>query len=240
MGERVLVVNADDFGLSPGVNEGIAKAHEDGIVTSASLMVRGSAATEAADYARRTPELAVGLHVDLGEWEYREGEWRLSYQVVAPDDQEAARGEVAAQLDVFRRLMDRDPTHLDSHQHLHLATAASNVLTEVGEKLGVPVRHLTPDITYMGEFYGQSDKGYPHPDAITPKALIHLITEIATGVTELGCHPAGSVDFQSVYADERVTEVATLCDRRLREVLTTQRIALRSFAELNAIRNAAR
>jgi predicted glycoside hydrolase/deacetylase ChbG (UPF0249 family) len=67
MDERTLIVNADDFGLTSGVNAGIARAHEEGILTSASLMVRWPAAAEAAAYAARTPGLSVGLHVDLGE-----------------------------------------------------------------------------------------------------------------------------------------------------------------------------
>ena len=69
--KRFLIVNADDFGLSAGVNQGIIEAHERGVVTSASLMVRWPAAVAAAAYARSHPQLAVGLHVDLGEWAYR-------------------------------------------------------------------------------------------------------------------------------------------------------------------------
>src|SRR5215831_3654590 len=81
-GVRQLIVNADDFGQSPGVNRGIIQAHERGIVTSASLMVRWRAAAEAAAYARAHPRLGLGLHVDLGEWEYRDGDWTMLYQLV--------------------------------------------------------------------------------------------------------------------------------------------------------------
>ena len=63
--KRFLIVNADDFGQSHGINEGIIAAHEKGIVTSASLMVRYPAASEAASYAQKNPRLSVGLHVDL-------------------------------------------------------------------------------------------------------------------------------------------------------------------------------
>src|SRR5437016_13239436 len=83
---RVLVVNADEFGRSRGVNEGVAEAHERGIVTSASLMVRRPHAGDAAAYARAKPALSVGLHVDLGEWTYREGEgWAAVYEVEPRD-----------------------------------------------------------------------------------------------------------------------------------------------------------
>ena len=64
---RTLIVNADDFGRSAEINAGIVQAHRDGIVTSASLMVRWPAAVGAAAYARERPDLALGLHFDLGE-----------------------------------------------------------------------------------------------------------------------------------------------------------------------------
>ena len=60
----LLIVNADDFGCSRGVNRGIIEAHEHGIVTSASLMVNRPAASEAAEYGREHPELGV-LHNNM-------------------------------------------------------------------------------------------------------------------------------------------------------------------------------
>ena len=78
---RVLIVNADDFGRTGGINRGIARAHEEGIVTSASLMVRDPAAAEAAAYAGEHPQLGVGLHVDLGEWVYGDGGWPAVYEL---------------------------------------------------------------------------------------------------------------------------------------------------------------
>src|SRR3954452_23338645 len=116
---RSLIVNADDFGLSAGVNRGISEAHERGIVTSASLMVRGPAAEEAAAYARAHPALSVGLHLDLGEWAWHDGGWGSVYEVVRADDAEAVADEAGRQLPAFPRLAGRAPTHLDSHQHVH-------------------------------------------------------------------------------------------------------------------------
>src|SRR6266446_1898300 len=101
---RRLIVNADDFGQSPGVNRGIIAAHERGIVTSASLMVRWPAAAAAAAYASTHPELSVGLHVDLRELIYRDGSWAVVYEVVPVDDRAAVAEEVGRQLDAFRRL----------------------------------------------------------------------------------------------------------------------------------------
>src|SRR5215208_6955178 len=117
--ERWMIVNADDFGQSAGVNGGIGAAVERGIVTSASLMVRWPAATAAAAYARTRPRMSVGLHVDLGEWRCDGGEWRAIYQRTDLDDVRAVEQELVSQLQQFRVLMGCDPTHLDSHQHVH-------------------------------------------------------------------------------------------------------------------------
>src|SRR5437899_6893534 len=97
-GQRYLIVNADDFGLSPGVNRGIIEAHEHGIVTSASLMVRWPAAREAVNYARQHGALSLGLHLDLGEWTYRGSTWVPLYEVVPLDDSSAVAEEVSRQL----------------------------------------------------------------------------------------------------------------------------------------------
>ncbi len=117
---RLLIVNADDFGLSAAVNRGIIRAHESGIVTSASLMVRQPGAAEAARYARSSPRLGVGLHLDLGEWVFEGDAWRQRYAVVADlADPVAVEREVRHQYEAFVALVGRPPTHVESHQHVH-------------------------------------------------------------------------------------------------------------------------
>lgn len=232
--ERWLVVNADDFGQTPGVNRGIAVAHERGIVTSASLMVRWPAAPAAATYARAHPALGVGLHLDLGEWTYRDGEWIPLYEVLpaaAMADDVAA--EVARQLAAFRDLMGRDPTHLDSHQHVHLDPPTRGIVLDVASQLGVPLRHLTGGVTYCGGFYGQSGKGEPYPEAIQPDALTALIDGLTEGVTELACHPALGDDVSSMYRAERSREVESLCDPRVRAAVDTGKVRLTTFEGLS-------
>jgi predicted glycoside hydrolase/deacetylase ChbG (UPF0249 family) len=232
---RVLIVNADDFGLSPGVNRGVARAHEEGIVTSATLMVRGPAAEAAAEYARHDSALSIGLHLDLGEWEYRDGEWRTRYEVVAADDTDAVRAEVDRQLERFEALLGRPPTHLDSHQHVHRSQPVRDLLAAYGARLRVPVRDVTPGITYSGAFYGQDGRGEPFPEAITVDALVAIIEQLPPGVTELGCHPGEADDFESTYARERRREVETLCDPQVRTALDSCRVELRTFARLDGI-----
>jgi chitin disaccharide deacetylase len=229
--ERVLVVNADDFGRSPGVNRGVIRAHEEGIVTSATLMVRWPAAEEAAAYARRS-SLSLGLHLDLGDWEYRDGQLHALYEVLAESSPEAVTAEIERQLERFERLAGRSPTHLDSHQHVHRKEPARSALLRVGEQLGMPVRDLTPGIAYNGEFYGQYGRGISYPEGITVEALVRVIENLPAGITELGCHPASPTDHETTYDREREEELATLCDPRVRAAIGRCGVALRSFADL--------
>ena len=216
---RYLIVNADDFGRSEGINRGVARAHEEGILTSASLMVRWPAAGQAADYARENAGLAVGLHFDLSAWTGG-----------------AVEAEFARQLDAFRRLIDADPTHLDSHHHVHRAEPVRGVLAAAAEELGVPLRGFTPDVRYCGEFYGRSEEGEPLPQAIGVDALIELLATLEAGITELGCHPGEAEALESSYRTEREQEVRTLCDPRVRAAVDGHRIELCSFGDVPAIR----
>ena len=232
MAERRLVVNADDFGQSPGVNRGIEEAHERGIVTSTSLMVRWPAAPAAATYARTRPALSVGLHVDLGEWVSEEGCWRAVYTVVPLDDAAAVTEEISRQVRRFRELVDRDPTHLDSHQHVHRREPVRSALVAVARELGVPLREADDRLRYSGAFYGQTADGAPWPDAITPAALIDVLESMAPGVLELGCHPGYADDLETMYRLERAREVLTLCDPRVRAAVARLRIRLSSFRDV--------
>jgi len=226
---RRLIVNADDLGLSEGVNAGIAEAHERGIVTSASLMVRQADAGDAAACARRHPSLAVGLHIDIGQWDYESGEWRVAYQRCSPEDGGAVEAECRRQLEMFRELLGRDPTHLDSHQHTHMDEPVSSVAEALAAELGVPLRGR--DIRYEGGFYGQSGKGEPWPRGITVEHLIELVESLPRGWTELGCHPGFGVGAESSYGPEREREVQALCDPRVSAAIEDGDVELRSFAQ---------
>jgi predicted glycoside hydrolase/deacetylase ChbG (UPF0249 family) len=226
---RLLIVNADDFGQSRGVNRGIIAAHERGIVTSASLMVRWPAAAEAADYARAHPALSLGLHVDLGEWMLRGEEWVPVYEVVPAGDAAAVTAEVARQLAAFRARTGRDPTHLDSHQHVHRSEPVRSVLAAFADELGVTLRHFSAQVRYCGRFYGQDADGSPIPDVLSADGLTRILAELPPGLSELACHPGDGDDLPTMYRGERAEEVKALCDPRVRAALVELGIELRSF-----------
>jgi chitin disaccharide deacetylase len=235
MDTRYLIVNADDFGQSVGINCGIMEAHEQGIVTSASLMVRWPAAREAAAYARSHPSLSLGLHFDFGEWCYREGRWLKLYQVVRDEDTGAVKHEAWRQVAKFRRLTGADPTHLDSHQHFHHRSVLEPIFLDIARRLNVPLRNYAPRIRYYGGFYGQDDTGTSLPERITVDALLATLEALDGAFTELGCHPGYAAGLESMYLAERAVEIQTLCDPSIRSALVQNRIELRSFADFAAL-----
>jgi chitin disaccharide deacetylase len=229
---RRLIVNADDFGLAQTVNDGIVRGHTHGIVTSTSLMVHQPAAEAAADAARSLPDLSVGLHVDIAEWERDGDAWRTRYQWVDPEDGEAVAAEVHAQLMRFDRLLGRPPTHLDSHQHVHRNEPLRSILIAVADRYAIPLRHHSP-ARYCGAFYGNSCGGRRRNEAISPDALTALIHELTYPLTELCCHPAADDVPVSEYDGERQVELASLCDPTVRSAITASETALVSFAALS-------
>jgi predicted glycoside hydrolase/deacetylase ChbG (UPF0249 family) len=233
-GRCYLIVNADDFGQSAGVNRGIIQAHEQGILTSASLMVRWPHAGEAASYARGNASLGVGIHIDLGEWAFRDGEWVRLYSVVDEGDPTAVEQEVSSQLAAFRRLMGRDPTHIDSHQHVHRREPARSIVSQIAGTLGVPLRDLDARVRYCGNFYGQDDTGAALPEGITADALVGILSGLEPGFTELCCHPAAEPDLDTMYRLERLQELASLCDPHVRDAVGAMGIELCSFSRVGS------
>ena len=228
--KKRLIINADDFGQSPGINRGTIEAHEFGIVTSASLMVRWPAASEAVAYCKQRPDLSLGLHLDLGEWAFRENKWTPLYEVISSNDVSEISREVIRQLEMFRRLTGKDPTHIDSHQHVHLEKPAFKITNEMAERLGVPLRNCSAAIQYCGGFYGQTDDGLPNHECLSAAGLIGIIKALAPGVTELSCHPGRDTDIDTMYRNERDKEVDVLCDPRVRAAINDLDIELVSFS----------
>ncbi len=193
-------------------------------------MVRWPAAVEAASYVREHPRLGLGLHVDLAEWAVTEGAWTPVYEVLQLEDALAVRGEVERQLLAFRELAGRDPSHLDSHHHVHRHEPLSGILRTLAAELEVPLRDFSEEVRYSGDFYGQGDKGDPLPEAISVENLLATLHALPPGATELGCHPGYADDVETTYREEREREVRTLCDPRLPAALEEEGIELQTFA----------
>jgi chitin disaccharide deacetylase len=229
---RSLIVNADDFGQSAGVNRGIITAIKHGIVTSSSLMVRWPDAPDAVAFAATQSDLSLGLHLDLGEWAIRDGDWIPVYNVVNTDDERDVGREIDRQLTAFRRLTGHDPTHLDSHQHVHRQEPVLGLTRAVAAELGIPLRHLAPEVRHCGAFYGQTADGQSLPNGVSVRHLISILESLPPGVSELCCHPGEGGGPGSMYDAERRIEVKTLCAPMIRDTLSRLSIRLCSYSSV--------
>lgn len=232
MSGRYVVINADDFGLSVGVNAGILHAHLHGIVTSASLMVRQPFAAHAVEAQTHCPLLGLGLHLDLGEWRCTSGRWETIYQRVCLDDDSAVRQEIVEQLELFESLVGRAPTHVDSHQHVHKEEPVRSAVEELFGDREIPIRHLTAGVRYCGEFYAQTGAGEPLPELISAAGLCRLLSRLEPGLTEVACHPGFDDELPSAYSRERRREVEVLCNDEVRASIEAGGILLTSFSEV--------
>jgi predicted glycoside hydrolase/deacetylase ChbG (UPF0249 family) len=220
---KYCIVNGDDFGASHGINRGILDAHERGILTSTSLMVNMPGTTEAVELMRASPDLSVGIHLNLTN----EGE-----PIVDLTNVGACREQLWRQLQRFAWLTGRIPTHLDVHHNLHRDPRLLPGFLEIAAASGLPLREHSP-VRYFSSFYGQWD-GETHLEQISTPSLLHMLeTEFGEGFTELSCHP-GYVEpgFDSCYAVEREAEVRTLCDPRVRQRLDDLGIQLVGFRDV--------
>lgn len=154
-----LIVTADDFGLHDAVNEAVALAHRDGILTAASLMVGAPCFRGAVELARRMPTLRVGLHLVLADgWAASRPE-RIP-DLVGPDRRFGCRmvrdgfrfwlssgvaaqveAEIRAQFEVFASTgIPLD--HVNAHKHFHLHPTVLSLLLRIGKDYGLRAMRL--------------------------------------------------------------------------------------------------
>lgn len=153
---RRLIINADDFGLTPGINRGILEAHGHGIVTSATLMANGPAFAEAAHAAQSAPRLSVGCHVVLVDGCPVLGASQIRTLVEPPDHSRfqkslarftlrAVRGRLAAdEIEAeataqVRKLQAAGiaVSHLDTHKHTHIFPQVLRPLLRAAKTCGI-------------------------------------------------------------------------------------------------------
>jgi predicted glycoside hydrolase/deacetylase ChbG (UPF0249 family) len=221
IGQRLVIVNADDLGMAEEVDAGILEAHDRGIVTSASLMVYGAHAAAAVAAVRSRPRLSVGLHVVLAD----RGRWLVNAR-----DLRAVRRELNRQLEAFVALAGRLPTHIDSHHHHHRLFNVARLFLEAGDRHGIPVRGLS-DVQFLGSFYGQPQLGQTDLSRISVEAMVALLRSVEPGTTEISCHPGHPQhEADAVYNTEREVELRALVDARLKAVIDEEGLMLISYA----------
>ena len=245
---RRLIVNADDFGLTPGVSAGILAAGRHGIVTSTTVLV-----TQDVDRnqlaAARDSGLGIGLHVNLTLGRPLTGGRSLvdaagrfirdARRAAGRADVKDVEREVAAQIDKFGSLLKRGPTHLDTHHHVGLHAPVADVVLAAARRLAVPVRSQnaaarararsaglrTPD-----HFFGESGPGAYW----SPATTLAVLRRLPPGVSEFMTHPGWCDDGLafSRYGRQRETELVGLGTPAARAAAAGLGLTLCHFADL--------
>lgn len=140
---KLLIVNADDFGFTRDVNDGIVEAHRRGILSATTLMANGSEFDHAVTLARRHPSLDIGCHLVLVG-----GHSLLGAQAPYPRDVKEllaamtlGKLDVEAELDLqIRRILSAGlrPTHLDTHKHTHLLPKVLRIVAKLSHQYKIP------------------------------------------------------------------------------------------------------
>ncbi|CAM4062117.1 hypothetical protein BAMA_00940 [Bacillus manliponensis] len=225
-----LIVNADDFGLSEGVNYGIIDGHVNGLVNSATMMMNMPGVEHAVQLAKHHKTLGVGIHLVLtagkpllddvpslvqedGTFHKQATVWEG--KVMNPEDVER---EWTAQIEKFLSY-GLKPTHLDSHHHVHAIPVLHNVVERLAEKYDLPVRCCAEDRlirpfsdTLLTDFYA---------DGVVDNYFIGLKERVQDGMTvEIMVHPAyvdPELVRRSSYVMKRVEELRILTEASLPE-----------------------
>jgi predicted glycoside hydrolase/deacetylase ChbG (UPF0249 family) len=235
---RRLIINADDFGLTAGVSEGIAEAMLRGVVSATTAMVCSPDAH--AHVAPRAAELSgrVGLHLQLTDGVpcaepelvpsllQEGGRFPRSWRDLSRLNPDEVRREWRAQVERLAGWGVR-PAHFDSHHHVHRFPVAFEVYCELARDYDVPARSLSPQMTARLRERGVRcadfcETGW-YDGALTVAELVGLVEQALArgggrGTVELMCHPGyadAELAARSKYVEQRERELRTLCSVEL-------------------------
>ncbi len=239
-----LIINADDFGYSPGVNYGIIEAYRNGVVKSTTLMVNMNYVDHALKLSEENKYLGIGLHFVLTagkpltdarslvdeKGNFRKGlEYLENYAKI-----EDVEIELRAQLKKFKEIKGR-PSHIDTHHHVHKVKKVYEIVKKNALEERVPIRTFEQDEKVLSTdgFYG----GF-YKDGVDTDALINILENAKRdgySTFEVMCHP-GFIDYElpkkTSYCDKRTYEIEVLKDNKLKKYIRDNNIDLINFKEI--------
>lgn len=250
---KCLIVNADDFGFTPGVCEGILQAHRKGVVTSTTILINAPPLSSYLEKLKQCETLDLGLHLNV-TWGTPISPLSHVASLVSAEGRFIRRGpddgfegvnfeEVAlewrAQI-LKARSLNLNLSHLDTHHHAHMHPALLDIIAEIAKEEKLAVRSQaswirdflransipTPDY-FIVDFYGDGKNSLEH--------LQNSLNLIPPGTTEVCCHPAvvdEALKKISSYNEPRAGEFATLTNPALKQWLSENKIQLSNFKKL--------
>jgi len=251
--DRLLIVNADDFGLSHGINYGIIDAHRRGIVTSTTAMMTAGAVEHAAQLSAETPSLGVGLHFVLTygkplsvmpslQREGALGKWVWEVAKSGTLSLSEVENELEQQFQRFVSLFGRYPTHIDSHHHVHFIPQVWSIVSQFARDKRLPLRvdrpvarqngiepvHIHSTEGFIGDFYA---------DNVSQNFFLNTLERsrrLGEMSVEMMCHP-GFIDQivqHSAYCFPRLAELEVLTSTSLPREIRARGYRLGSFRDL--------
>lgn len=241
---KYLIVNADDFGLSNYINEGIIKGHQAGSITSATLMIKREYAREAVRLSKENRSLCVGLHLDLDDYLGRDetgterfGMERISRQLEEPLFFKEVEAEIDAQIRGFQNT-GLELTHIDGHHHLHAIPELFPLIVNKMVSYGIKTIRFSrefdlikyPPISWDEEFFQEMKRLLKKHRIRVAKHFVtgwqpYDLKDISDGVTELMTHPGTKEAW-------RVRELDMLTSREWIDAVKAGGIRLISFRDL--------
>ena len=242
-----LIVNADDFGFTRDVNEGILEAHRNGILTATTLMATGPAFEHAVALARQAPQLDVGAHLVLvGAPGFPPTPARLAAAV--------ALGRIRIYDQLARqvqRILDAGirPSHLDTHKHSHILPPVLDAVTRIAREFRIPwVRRPIPlrvpfvqaslqrRLIRSGCRTTDHFAGYEMTGRYEARHLAALIRSLPDGLTEFMCHPGFcGAELRAAATrlkDSRQVEMEALTSPEARQALQEAEVTLTTYRDL--------
>jgi chitin disaccharide deacetylase len=213
-----LIVNADDFGWTRDVNEGIVYAHRNGILTATTMMAAGTEFDHAVKLARETPSLDIGCHLTLMQTESV-----LTGRPLPNGFPELLRAIAMQQINIYGELSAQVrkivaagivPTHLDAHKHTHVLPPVASAVARIVREFGIRWVRKPFDFGGLAGSVGWSARlmrtqssglqrklreagavttdhfaGFALTGYLDEGRLLELIASLPEGTTELMCHP---------------------------------------------------
>lgn len=245
----LLIINADDFGYSPGINLGIVASHENGMLTSTTMMANMPGFEHGVELAKQHPNLGIGVHLTLtcgkpllsgGTTLMENNEFRKIsfYEKEFSIDTEELYKEWEAQI---KKIIAAgiQPTHLDSHHHVNRISPMKEVFVELAQKYKLPVRNnfeVPKTLKTVNRFFTEFDSLSQSKEIWKEMTIQNLIQDCQEyGTVEVMCHP-GYLDHivvaSSSLLDSRVFTVKELQNPRHKEVLEKNQVQFGTYRDL--------
>ncbi len=245
---KYLIINADDFNLTSGVDRAILDCHDRGVVSSTTILMTFPIKKNKIKHLLNRPFLGKGIHLSITLGEPRSSSFKSSFSKMSPQKIKSIpevklMKEFEAQILQFQDSFGVLPTHIDTHHHLHIYSNLFNVILKLSYKYKIPHRLvplntsevrrslLKDKIPIPHYFFGDLD----HKKHWTLTSLCRQISSLPKGVSEIMVHP-GFVTKEltkiSSFNQAREVERKALIHDRLKNLVKQENIELIHFGEM--------